>query len=274
MTTPAVPLLCPHAHSLLTARLVVVICRRYSAFYSFYALGASSTYCSIRVGTNHNASSAQLMGRCGQDLHSKHQKIYLDKGHRYYFEHQHRRAGTNTGLRAAVRIHAPAINKQWTKTKEEDQYHSWEEVQTVKFAPTFRPEEMELTITNVWGGSFRLHNNRNNRNSQPISLSAGPATAAAQLQSEIRRNHVMVQQHCAHYVVVTHLKGDPQKDGYIKFKLRYGCTPRSSGNEAHRYWSDRKVVMLTNDLISNKTSTTTTQTTSTTLNVTGGTIAR
>lgn len=65
-----------------------------------------------------------------------------------------------TSFRAAVRIHAPVTNNQWAKTKEEEQYHSWDEVQTVTFSPSFAKEEMELTITNVWGGSFTLYNTR------------------------------------------------------------------------------------------------------------------
>ena len=244
----------------------------YSAYYSFYSFGDVESYCSLSVGTSHNTSSStkQRMSFCGETLLSDRKKIYLDKGHRYHFEHQHRLAGADDTFRAAVRIHAPALQRQWTKTKEESQYHSWEEIQTVAFTPSFIPEVMELTVTNIWGGSFKLYNTARKTTSGPIRVGEGVATATADLTKELRKNSggVMRKQHCWTTVSVQHVEGDPSVDHYIKFRLTYGCMPRSTGNEAHAYWGSIRLV--TNDLISNLTSTTTTATTTTNTNTSDG----
>jgi len=116
----------------------------YTAYYTFMAKGNGG--CSLKLGTDHTHASLVELARC-KDKHTADyigkaglmadEPVHLEAGQRYKFQHwQGLGDAANSHFRAAVRIHAGAVESTapFTKTEQERQYHSWDEVQTLTFA--------------------------------------------------------------------------------------------------------------------------------------------
>jgi hypothetical protein len=122
--------------------------------------------CWLKVGDTHETSSLKVKAKC-VDRHSadyygkpgliQDEPMWLEKGERRAVRHDYQEYNGDSTFRAAVRIHADdGPDPPFVKTQEEEQYHSWNEVQKVTFNANYNREIDEFTIKNVKSGSFQI----------------------------------------------------------------------------------------------------------------------
>jgi hypothetical protein len=169
----------------------------HTAAYTFMTRG--SVECGLSVGSSAEPDSLKRLAYCrpmstarsdGADGRSYVDSVgqvaapvQLVRGERYAFRFNAKvsRWEQRKAFLAAVRIHQNPEDNQWNKTKEEAQYHSWNEEQSFKLEPKeLVPEVDELVVENATGGYFTLVDG--NRVSDRIHIN-DTAVAAAQLES-------------------------------------------------------------------------------------------
>ena len=144
------------------------------------------------------------------------------------------------------------MNTQWTKTHQEGQYHSWDEVQTLAFKPTYVPEIIEITLSNIRGGFFRL--GYGTTYSNWVHLDARGGAYAAQELEAVLASSFMNGAVCQSGTKVTHI-GEPNITGTITFAITSNCLPRTTASMQQQadFWNSKKIGVQTNSLVSNYT---------------------
>lgn len=169
----------------------------HTASYTFMTRG--SVECGLSVGSSAEPDSLKRLAYCvpthvarsdGSDGRSYvdsvgqvAEPVQLVRGERYAFRFNARVDTWNhaKAFLAAVRIHHKPEDNQWNKTKEEAQYHSWNEEQSFKLEPKeLVPEVDEFVVENANGGYFTLVDG--DRVSERIYIN-DTAVAATQLES-------------------------------------------------------------------------------------------